>query len=250
MTDERIGIAVGDQRLAGTLLSPAKLIPGLLFVHGWGGSQEQDLTRAQEIARLGCLCLTFDLRGHARTERQRETVTREDSLRDVLAAYDVLAGQPAVDRSAIAVVGSSYGGYLAAILTELRPVRWLAMRVPALYRDRDWSTAKAQLDRQDLATYRRSAVAAEENRALRACAEFRGDVLVVESEHDEMVPHPAIASYIASFRKAHSLTYRMIEGADHALSRDSCRKTYNSLLVNWTTEMILGVREPGRAPGP
>ena len=75
----------------------------MLFVHGWGGSQEQYLARAREIAALGCICLTFDLRGHARTEPQHETVTREDNLRDVLAAYDVLArpsgGRPQRDRA-------------------------------------------------------------------------------------------------------------------------------------------------------
>ena len=51
--------------------------------------------------------------------------------RDLLAAYDRLLAHPALDTSAIAVVGTSYGGYLAAILTSLRPVRWLALRVLA-----------------------------------------------------------------------------------------------------------------------
>src|SRR3712207_7596311 len=46
-------------------------------------------------------------------------------------AYDALAGRPGVDADAIAVVGSSYGAYLAAVLTSLRPVRWLGLRAPA-----------------------------------------------------------------------------------------------------------------------
>src|SRR3979490_2670006 len=136
--DNQIDIEVDGQHIAGTLIAPATTIPGVLFVHGWGGSQEQYVTRAREIAALGCVCLAFDLRGHARTEPQQETVTREDNLRDVLAAYDYLVNHPAVDASAIAVVGSSYGGYLAAILTTQRAVRWLALRVPALYEDAGW----------------------------------------------------------------------------------------------------------------
>jgi pimeloyl-ACP methyl ester carboxylesterase len=124
--DEAIQISVDDQRIAGTLVTPDTLIPGVLFVHGWGGNQEKYLARARQIAALGCVCLTFNLRGHAETEPQHETVTREDNLRDLVAAYDVLARQ-----QAIAVVGSSYSGYLAAILTALRPVRWLPLRVPA-----------------------------------------------------------------------------------------------------------------------
>ena len=87
---------------------------------------------------------------------QRESVSREDNLRDVLAAYDVLVGHPAVDPGAIAIVGSSYGGYLAAIASALRPVRWLALRVPALYKDADWDMPKGQLNRDELAAYRHS----------------------------------------------------------------------------------------------
>ena len=92
--------------------------------------------------------LTFDLRGHAQTQAQYESVSREDSMRDVLAAYDFLAAQHNVDSDAIAVVGSSYGGYLAALLTALRPVKWLALRVPALYKDSEWTPAQAQARRR------------------------------------------------------------------------------------------------------
>src|SRR3954454_16116987 len=114
--DEAIEIGVDGQHIAGTLVVPATLIPGVLFVHGWGGNQEQYLARAREIAALGCICLTFDLRGHAQTRLQYETVSRAANLADVLAAYDLLAQRRHVDKTSIAVVGSSYGGYLSAIL--------------------------------------------------------------------------------------------------------------------------------------
>lgn len=246
--DDIVHIAVDDQHIAGTLVTPATLVPGVLFVHGWGGSQDQYLARAREIAALGCVGLTFDLRGHAQTAPQHETVTREDSLRDVIAAYDVLASQRAVDRSAIAVVGSSYGGYLAAIVSSLRPVRRLALRVPALYKDEDWALPKQQLKKYGLAAYRQGLLSADDNRALRACAVFEGDVLMVESEHDEIIPHPVIASYLAAFEKARSLTYRVIEGADHRLSEASWQEAYTSLLVNWATEMVLAACAAGGAP--
>jgi pimeloyl-ACP methyl ester carboxylesterase len=245
--DSAIAIAVDGEHIAGTLVAPATVVPGMLFVHGWGGSQEQYLARAREVAALGCVGLTFDLRGHARSERQHEAVTREDSLRDVIAAYDVLADQPSVDRSAIAVVGSSYGGYLAAILSALRPVRWLALRAPALYKDEDWALPKRRLNRDELAAYRRGPVSAAANRALGACAAFEGDVLIVESEHDDVVPHPVIANYRAAFERARSLTYRVIEGADHGLSEEPWQRAYTALLANWVTEMVLGAREGGGA---
>src|SRR5436190_16367656 len=109
--EQRVEIAVDARRIEGTVITPGQQIPGVLFVHGWGGSQEQYLTRAREVAALGSVCLTFDLGGHAGTQPQRETVSRESNLRDLLAAYDALAAHPDVDPGCMAVVGSSYGGY-------------------------------------------------------------------------------------------------------------------------------------------
>lgn len=239
---DTIEIKVDDESIAGTFLAPGSKVPGVLFVHGWGGSQQRDLARARGLAGLGCVCLTFDLRGHERTVEQQQMVSREDNLRDILAAYDLLASHPHIDPAAIAVVGSSYGGYLSAILTTLRPVRWLALRVPALYRDEGWELPKRQLDRKDLAEYRSQRVLAQENRALAACSNFTGDVLLVESEFDALIPHATIMSYRAAFQKTHSLTHRIVDGADHALSEDVSQQTYTAMLTNWVTEMVIGAR--------
>lgn len=237
-----IHIPVDGKQLDGTLVGPDTMTPGVLLVHGWDGSQEQYITRAHDIASMGCICLTFDLRGHVRHRGERDTVTREENLRDLLAAYDVLASQPAVDPGAIAIVGSSYGGYLAAIVTALRKVRWLGLRVPALYEDVNWDAPKNSLDRERLMAYRRQEHAPQTNRALAACAGFRGDVLIVESEQDALVPHAVIQSYRRAFERAQSLTYRVIASADHALSRAEWQHTYTSLLVNWMSEMVLSAR--------
>lgn len=86
---ETVDFAAGDQQLAGTLLAPATVLPGILFVHGWGGSQEQDLERARQAAGLGCTCLTFDPRGHERTQVQRDSVTREQNLLYPDAGWDL-----------------------------------------------------------------------------------------------------------------------------------------------------------------
>ncbi|SAL03959.1 PGAP1 family protein [Caballeronia arationis] len=249
MTADRYQIEIPIERgyLDGTFVAPQTTIPGVLFVHGWGGNQEQYMERARQAAALGCVCLTFDLTGHARTQHEQETVTRETNLGDVLAAYDTLAAHPLIDRSSIAVIGSSYGGYLASILTSIRPVRWLGLRVPALYLDEGWDIPKRALHKEhDLVAYRRRIVASGENRALRSAADFRGDVLLVESERDEIVPHTVIASYLQAFLKAHSLTYRVIDGADHGLSDEGSQRAYTALVVNWLAEMIGGRRAGSR----
>ncbi|GGI92202.1 alpha/beta hydrolase family protein [Halopseudomonas pertucinogena] len=241
-TTEYIELVVGNERIAGTILAPRRRMPGILFVHGWGGSQQRDMLRGRHIAGLGCVCLTFDLRGHEKTLEQKQTINRAQNLEDLLVAYDRLIEHPGVDPERVAVIGTSYGGYLATILTSLRPVRWLAMRVPALYWDEQWQLPKQQLDRPRLMAYRRSRLGPADNRALAACAEFRGDVLIVESEHDEHVPHTTIMNYRSSFIQAHSMTHRIIDGADHALSSERCQEAYTSILTGWISEMIIGDR--------
>lgn len=242
---EALSILVDDEAVSGTFLTPEMTVPGVLFVHGWGGSQKSDLDRAKGIAGLGCVCLTFDLRGHGETRAQQQRVSREHSLRDIVAAYDRLAAHPTIHNSAIAVVGSSYGGYLAAILSRIRPIRWLALHVPALYRDEDWNRPKRDLSRADLTAYRSQYILPADNRALQACREFDGDVLLVESEHDDFVPHTTIMSYRAAFQSSHSLTHRIVDGADHAFTSEVSQQAYTSILVNWFTEMVIGVRVGG-----
>ncbi|MBL4834040.1 MAG: alpha/beta hydrolase [Pseudomonas sp.] len=239
---EDITLAVAGEDIAGTVLRPQTELPGILFVHGWGGSQQRDLEHARKLAGLGCICLTFDLRGHEATGAQRQTVTREQNLADVLTAYDRLAAHPSLDASNIAVIGTSYGGYLATLLTAVRPVRWLALRVPAIYPDDHWDTPKQALDREALMRLRRSRCEPNENRALAACARFTGDVLLVESEHDSFVPHPTVMNYRDACIRARSMTHRLIAGADHALSGAADVMAYESILSQWVGEMIVGSR--------
>ncbi|MBK1713133.1 alpha/beta hydrolase family protein [Rubrivivax gelatinosus] len=253
-TEETIDIEVDDERIAGTFVAPGTLIPGVLFVHGWGGSRSQYLARARELAALGCVCLAFDLRGHAGTQAQQARVSRESNLRDLVAAYERLVAHPEVDPQAICVVGSSYGGYLAAILTTLKPVKWLALRAPALYLDAGWELPKLQLHQeQDLKTYRRSVVPPKDNRALRAFQQFEGDVLLIESENDRIIPHAVITSYQEAARQVKSLTLRCLAGADHGLSDEADQRAYTQVLVGWFKEMLLGARrgtvQPATADG-
>lgn len=238
-----IEIPVDDDELAGTLLSPTHGMPGVLFVHGWGGNQHHNLIRAREAVGLGCVCLTFDLRGHEGLASMRETVTRAQNLDDLKAAYDRLAASPQVDPESIAVVGLSYGGYLATLLTLERPVEWLALRAPALYKDAHWNDPKVSLNQDpDLMDYRRRRIGPQDNIALAACQRFEGDVLLVESENDVIVPHPVMQNYAHAFSNARSLTSRLIRGANHALTDKVHQLEYTRYLTDWLTEMVVGRR--------
>ena len=76
---------------------------------------------------------------------------------------------------------------------------------------------------------------------------FEGDVLIVESEHDFVVPHPVIENYREACSRARSLTYRVIEGADHGLVDESMQRAYTDLLVDWLQRMLKELRIPAPA---
>jgi pimeloyl-ACP methyl ester carboxylesterase len=213
--------------------------PGVLFVHGWGASQDQSLPQASAVAELGCACLAFDLRGHGPTKDERNLVSRNDNLADVIAAYDWLTNRSEVEKSSIGVVGCSYGGYLAAIATIQRSISYLVLQAAAIYRDPDWLLPKIKLHEDPaLTVYRRSVASPNDNLALRACASFTGDVLIVECQYDAIVPHPVSESYARACAQARSLTCNVIANADHGLSEERWRNEYTSMLTKWIASRI------------
>jgi alpha-beta hydrolase superfamily lysophospholipase len=232
-----VTIHVDAQRIHGKLLLPPSCperCPAMLFVHGWGDTQRRNVGIGKRLQAHGFVCLTFNLRGHARTHAQRDTVTRAQNLADVIAAYDLLASRPDVDAARIGAVGSSYGGYLATLLTAERKIRWLALHAPALYMDGDFDRPKRELNLDPkLAEYRRRRLPPTANRALTAASRFDGDVLVVESENDTVIPHEVVANYLHAFEGAGSRRHEVLAGTDHGLSREAWRRDWGALLVDW-----------------
>jgi hypothetical protein len=124
--------------------------PAALLLHGWQSSQIRMFSTAEMLSsRSGMTCLTVDLRAHGKSEGVLGGFSSKDFLDDVLAAYDFLAAQPNVDSSRIGVIGTSFGGYLAALLSSKRNVAWIVLHVPADYPDETFNTPKIPISIQD-----------------------------------------------------------------------------------------------------
>ena len=237
-----VEIGTAQQVVVGSLYYPDTLednAPSILFVHGWKSNKEEFAEAARALCDIGFVSLSFNLRGHDERSQNLKTVSREDNLQDVLAAYDLLASRHEVDKASIGVVGVSYGGYLAATLSVRRSVRWLILRAPALYKDTDFDKPKEQVNKiQNLPAYRRQHLDPEDNQVLADISHFQGDVLVVESENDAIIPHQEITNYLNAFNRSRSLAHKIIPNADHALSEEQWQQEFVSILSAWFKERL------------
>ncbi len=213
---------------------PSGKVPALLVLPGWDddGRQQFDMLTAAPGLR-GWICHRANIPDACWPADARSRVSRSDSFTQVLEDYMGLAAVRGVARSRMALLGFSFGGYMAALLTAAKPVQWLALRSPALYPDADWDVPKEALDKRALDDYRTRVLTPAQNRALEACSRFRGDVLLVDSECDQVIAAPVITSYERAFGRARSLTRLTLAGADHQLSQPQWQKRYHAEVAQW-----------------
>lgn len=223
---------VNDQKLTGHMFYPKerkKKNPAILFIHGLPSSETGSFPRAEALAKLGYICMTFNLRGNGTSEGNLEEFSCKDHMQDVLAAYDLLASEPEVDKNKIHVIGASYGGYLAALLSSQRNVYNLVLRAPVLYSDKDFSTSVAKLQQIDT----QFPLTVDDNMALKAIVSYSSAILLIESEQDTCVPHEILEIYRNAVSHPQLLMHTVLRNADHDLSTSEYKQDYIQVLVTW-----------------
>lgn len=238
-----VSILVKDTKIVGNLFipkSPGKH-PALLLLHGWTSKQDRYFALAEQATERGYVCLTIDMRGHGRTGGKLEELSRQDFLDDVTAAYDFLISVPEVDPNAVIVSGSSYGGYMAALLCAERPCAAVILRAPADYPDTGFEKPHhTQADsyyeniEQDKIAWRSVVHSYAETRALRAIHAFNKPVFIIESGKDDVVPQTILQGYADAVSDKSMLTYSVMEGAPHSLSKyPAYQKELIDLTLSW-----------------
>jgi uncharacterized protein len=220
-----VALTSGSRTLHAHVVSPEGEASGagLVFVHGLGSDQHGYLERAQAAAdQLGCTCLTFDLSGHGASEGDPSTLFVKDHLNDVVAAYDALSSRTELDEERIGLCAASYGAYLTGCLVAARAVARLLLRAPALYDD---GVLETRLDR-----LRPSDPAVSARRFFGDLGAFDGEVLVVESERDETIPHRIVERYLQALRRGQ---HRVIAGATHQLTSEVWRGEFRQIILDW-----------------
>ena len=205
----------------------------VLFLHGWTG--KPNTHAAQLLSNNGFYAMTLIFRGHPGSDGDIKTITAQDSLNDALEAYDfftskIPAGMP------IAVVGSSYGSYIAALLSAKVPCNGLSLRVPANYPDDLFDLPKWGRGNEDsaVAAWRLVEHGPHDNSALKAINSFNYPVQIFQAEFDDAVPEQTVKNYANSVAAFKNLEYNFMKDWPHSLADHKERnKEFQKLLLIW-----------------
>jgi pimeloyl-ACP methyl ester carboxylesterase len=223
----RHDITLADGQVAGTMVAADQPSgAGVLFVHGLGSDRRTNIERAQALADSdGTTSLAIDLRGHGSSAGRLSEVTPRDNLADVLAGFDALIGMSDVEPARVGVCAASYGAYLSVLLSAERPVARLLLRAPALYAD----------DRLDAVLGRRRAGnTADSARFVQSLRALTMPVLLVQSEHDEVISPAVVAAYLDA---QPAIERVVLAGAGHALTDPAWRADFQRLLVAFFADL-------------
>jgi len=219
-------------RISGNLFVPENTASkgAFLFIQGWTGNQ--NTRAAQAVTELGYTTMTYDMRGNKTSEGNIEDFSRADFIKDAEVAYDYLRQQVG-EKALIGVVGSSFGGYTAAILSSTRPVHCLSLRVPANYPDERHRDPHAAQMGPALHEWRAKVLGADASMALRAIHQFTGKVQIIEAGADAIVASQTPQNYAHAIADKSLLKYEIMPDAPHGLDTDDLARDYTDRLTTW-----------------
>lgn len=236
---KRVTIEAKDYTLNGRLygkIGDHKHGSAILFLSGWKPIRNS-LTTSSFYAGFSArkrnnICLTVALRGMG-SEGDMNVLSRADYLDDVIAAYDYLANTAGVDRDNIRVVGESFGGYLACILSSKRPVKKMALRVPTDFSNEGFSDTPIRVAGRLSKEWKKQKHAYTESYALKAINDFKGSLMMVACEKDKYVPYQTTENYLAAVNDSSVLEYRFIKRASHGMLHPKLQWDYIRTLLKW-----------------
>lgn len=233
-----ISFMSGDDKIAGNLFQGAKPTKfAFLLIQGWTG--HQNTAAAQALADLGFTSMTYDMRGNGDSEGNLDELSRADFVNDAVVAFDFLKERVG-ERVRIGVVGSSFGSYIAVLLSERRPVTCLSLRVPANYPDQgfDEPQLSQKYGSNDFVEWRSKKLRHSENHTLTTLHNFMGRVQIIEAGADEVVPHQVAVNYADSVSDKAQLDYVVMENAPHRLADERLSEEYVHLLTGWAEQLL------------
>lgn len=158
----------------------------MLVLVGFASSKARNADFTQGIAsKANVNALVIDYSGHGESPFEIESTRPAQHLLEATIALDWVA--ESYPDFGITVLGTSYGGFLAAYLTRYRSFSNLILRTPAIYHPSDLFSPHADIDKLAVRNYRKDANALAKHPLFLQNPVFQGQTLIVVHEKDESV---------------------------------------------------------------
>lgn len=199
MTKESLAIAYNDYELAADWYQHKNAEAVLLVFVGYGSSKARNEDFIADVAQAAQMhTLAVDLSGHGESPHELDDTTPAQHVQEALHVFDWL--RHTYPDMKVNVMGTSYGGYIAAWLTRFRNFDKLVLRTPAIYRPEDYDKPHRLIEKgADIAAYRNDRAQLLQNPLFLQKALFSGDTLVVTHSEDEAVPPTTSDVYQEAF---------------------------------------------------
>jgi dipeptidyl aminopeptidase/acylaminoacyl peptidase len=229
-----------------TATAPAPA-PVIVELHGGPEDQWQLAWSAfdQFLVSRGFAVIQPNVRGStgygAAFEALDDAAHRGDAVRDVRAVIDWIATRPELDRRRVAVMGTSYGGYLALAAVDAEPDRLRAGVELVGITDLVAFLEHTGADRRD---QRRAEYGDERDPQVRArlaaaspsahAPALRVPILAARGQRDRRVPADAAARYVAAVRAGGGTVWELVaDDEGHGFTKTANRGVFEVLVVQF-----------------
>ena len=206
----------------------------LLNLIGWTSAKLRHQETLEAInAQTGMSVLTFDYSGHGDSTVDPFELRPAQHLLEAITVFDWIANT--YPEKSISIMGSSYGGFMAAQIAAYRNFQSLILCAPAIYTPHDLYTLNSAIDREEIGgRYRRDSEVLAAHPLFVNPRIFDGSALVVAHELDTVVPTQTTNAYAAGL-DAKLVTVKSIPHSVREASHED-RAKYQKVIADWLLE--------------
>lgn len=184
--------------------------PAVIFFHGSGSNGETYFEVSERLAKRGILAFMFNFRGCGLSDGDFANQTLEMGLEDAKAGLNYFLTLDKIDKNRIGIVGSSFGGFLAAFLSSDFDFKSVVLIVPAAY---------SPLGMNTFHTDDKNVLRKDFNKSIsyKKIHDFKNNLLIVQSQLDDILPEGMVEKYVEIATQAKNKEYFILKGAKHRI---------------------------------
>ena len=234
MKKQDVEFKVGKDTLRGTLFIPDGKgpFPAVILFHGSESTGDTNFELAEKLAQQGIVGFAFNYRGCGISDGDIKQQTIGMGLDDVEAAMKVFLSQKEVDKNRLGLLGGSYGGFLASLVVNRYNIKSLVLSVPAAYDQSELSDIHGAHLGKNLRHFTNSL-------SYKEIAKFKGYLLIIQAENDEILPAGMVEKYFESAALAEKKEKLVLKNTRHQIRLNPDSKSiFIQKVISWFVETL------------